>query len=749
MKIRFGLISLVTAALLMTGCNDTGDTNVTITEPDSYTIEGDVNGCVVASTSVDSLFEGENIDLSGVKVSVGNQSAITGEDGCFSIDDVTITELNTITTSDTSTTFTANFEKDGYDDTSQVITVTNTVVGGVLATLVEQTMIASDIASPEIVSLSVYQVQAGIMLIVGVDGLVNPIIVDMSENVTLANGLNDGIVITQTVDANGTVVDNPVALSTTVTTSFNATDNELSISTSDALEAGAVYDIAVPVQQVMDIQTNYLVDNGFTDASTDADGIDFVSFDVMIFSQSNNEAEAPTNLVQMVEDINSLKEDSLGLQEARTANETFSNVAKDEPNNVYMYNKSNLLGAEESVDNLLNEILVDDGVVYDVIQNAARIQFTPSNAAYYEVSAIRTDTNATVTNLVSIGLLNATATDNNTTIKVEADGTDAVELVMTNLPVDADSLPVEVKVIVTPYSFSDVNGTVAELTLGDNVKPTTSLQYSYNTDDGTDSTYSPGVISADVIEAIYGGSGELANATSDEQNTSTSTVYTIGTPYLELTIGLLQDQNGTDVSPISLPANYTASDYATFSADLSRSFGVGFTEAINVSVATLDGSSSALIDSVTNTENNEMVTGTAGDENIAVVSTTNIMTLANENNASILSFTNAVDLSGNAADKAEVVLVDKVPPFVVSADINASDVNASSVTFSENIKAGSIDIGPATCIINDMWISGKVVQLDGCVGIVQNASTTVDFSLMPDENDNTNNNFTFDANVTN
>ncbi|MEA2072040.1 MAG: hypothetical protein U9O86_00475 [Campylobacterota bacterium] len=760
MKTKFGLMSFAAAAVLMTGCGDAGDTTTTtVSDNNTYVIAGDVNGCVDTLTSPDSLFEGENLELSGVKVSVGNQSALTDATGCFSINDVSIRELNTNDAADDrKTTITAIFEKDGYTTKSENNLVDNTVVGGVLITLDTVTMVATDATSPEIMKVSESLVQSGIMLIEGTDGLENPITVVMNENVTLLNGLNEGVTIVKTVDSNGTAVVAPIALETTVTTSFAATNKELSISTSDALESGAVYSIAVPVQQVTDIQTNFLVDNGYTDDYTDENGVDYVSFDVMIFSQSNNEALAPTALNQMAEDINSLREDSLGLQKVRIANETFSNVAKDEPNNVYMFNKSssiadfNLGVFATSVQNLLNQTLVDDGTTYSVVQNAARIQFTPSNANYYEVSAIRTDTN------VSIGLtelngtaLNATVTDLEEDLRVDADGTAPVELVLTNLPVDTDGLPVEVKVTVTPYSFTDVNGTVAELTIGDNVKPTTALQYSYDDNDDTDSTYSGGVLSGEIIAAIYGGSGELSNGTADDNISTSDPVYTIGTPYLELKTKLLDEQNATSTSPINLPTHYTASEYATFSADLSRSFGVGFTEAVNVSAATLVGDTAGVISSVANTQDNEVINvAFGGAENIAIVSTTNIMKLANDYNASILSFTNAVDLNGNAADKAEVILVDKIPPFVVSADINSSDVNSSTVTFSEVVKAGSINISGINCFINDVYISGKVIQLDGCnyTGLAA-GSNTINFSGMSDENANTNSTYTFDANVTN
>ncbi len=738
MKKLIGAVSLTAAAVLYSGCGDTGDTNVTNTtvEAQSFSISGDVKGCVV-DTAGD--------PVKGAKVSLGNVNGVTDADGCYALNIkiVTMNSHDSAATQFADQTVLVTHER--FLDTTRSFRPTENVIAGVIYDFGEYHL-DTDLAAPNDQGI-IDAPYANNMLLEGINGRSKPFELQLSEYVDLADTISQDTIITLK-DETG----QDVSSTTTATVRFDGGTNILSVTTSESISAGYYVTVRIPAAAITDVNGNTITSG--TDAQVLSYGpsaTDYLTFTVRVYLQSDATINPVTNLSQMDKDSGLLEGETYdeALSALETVNASFNNLVKSDATSVnarriYNYNQGGTLTASRMAD--LADAYISDPTVssVSVTPNTVRVKFTPSSADHYEVKVLNENNNSVNINLIET--TNATATINSTIVTLKDTTALDVELALSNI--DANSMA---RLVVTPFGASGTPGDATYLDLKDNVKPTTSLQYSYQYNDAdTNSTVttSGGVITA----KIYGGSGELSNP--DGNSTDPQTVYKIGTPYLEMYPQLLSDQNVTtaDTGKNFLPSSYTAADYTAWVADAnsSRSFGVGFTEAINISgkarLTRANGTSAdTLITDTVNTQDNQAVISSVyRSEDIAIVSVSNIHTLVNEHNGSILDLTAVTtDLSGNSAAVAQVILVDKVPPYIVQADINASDLSGSTITFNENVAPGSLTIDNTVCNIPDTNITAMTVTLDSCGNLTQNPTASIVFSNMPDLNGNqgTPNNF--------
>jgi hypothetical protein len=173
--------------------------------------------------------------------------------------------------------------------------------------------------------------------------------------------------------------------------------------------------------------------------------------------------------------------------------------------------------------------IVDVGSV-----DTAKIKFTAGNATIYQIAVPRNagcatnNANIVVTQGGCNG--NVDAAGNNLYIVSGFAAGDEIELLIEGVE-DGD------KVVITPMNDYCLAGDVStDIVLHDNVAPTTVLQESYGL--GNDTNGSAGTVS-------YGDGGELAGIGTDA---------TVGTPYLAITAGLLDnlDANGNQIMTVGM-----------------------------------------------------------------------------------------------------------------------------------------------------------------------------------------------------
>ena len=730
MKIILSSISLVAATLLFTGCGD-NTTNVTTSEAQSYSISGDVKGCVVDTAGN---------PVAGAEVTLGNVSSKTDADGCYALR----IKIVTMNSQDAAATIFADQEvlvtHERFLDTPMHFTPTENVVAGVIFDFGQYPLL-TDLNPPKDTGI-IDAPYANNMLIDGIDGRTKPIELQLSEFVDLADTISSDTII-ELSDEN----QNPITSSVTATVSFDGTNNVLAVKTSESITAGYYVTVRIPANAITDVNDNPVTSG--VDATVVAYGpsaTNYLTFVARIYLAGDANVNPVPALSQMDADSGLLDGESYdeALSALETANSTFKNAYKSDTNSIasrvmYNYNYGGTLSSNR-MKNLADAYISDPTTAStSVITDTLRIKFTPSNADHYEVKVLD-DNNATITINNVLEVVNATVSNLNTTVTLIADSVTDVELAV-NGSLNASA---PARVVVTPFGTNGIAGVATILDIKDNVAPTTSLQYSYGGSDDTSSqiTTSGGVVTS----VLYGGSGELSNP--EDNATNPSTLYTIGTPYLEMTVDLLTDQNATtaDTGMNALPSPYTATQYAAWVADSnsSRAFGVGFTEPINISgnatLTRVDGSSaSTLITNTVNTVDNLPVFSSIGlTEDIAIVTVSNIHTLGNDHNGSVLDLTAVTtDLSGNPAAVAKVILVDKMPPMIVSAAISDINATASTITFSEVVTtaSASLTVGGATCTIdnNATTVNLTCSTLPSATGIISSSNVI-------DSNGNTQNN---------
>lgn len=735
MKKIINLLSLVALSIVFTACNDVGSTtnSVTVVEAQSYSISGDVKGCVTDASSN---------PVEGATATLGNVSALTDADGCYSLT-ITITTMNS---KDSSPTVFDPQEvvvtHERFLDTNQTFTPTENVVAGVIKNFGTYVLNTDGNAPNDLGAIDA--IYSNNMLKKDINGSNIPFKLELSEFVELAANIsNDTIISIQ--DENQTDVVSTI----TATVSFSGATNILSITTSEDIPSGYYVTIRIPSESITDVNGNEIITG--TDATVSPYGpslTDYLTLTLRIFAENDLNAEAVTTYSQMDEDSSAAA--SLVYDERLSAldsvNSAFKNVLKNTSKQIFNFNSGGTVTSNRLKD-LANAYISDTNV--SVTTDTLRIKFTPTNAAYYIIKAYDdSDTLVPINCLDPYSITDINVTNGKCEVVV-SNSSSNVELLLFGLDANTST-----GIAIVPYSAEDTAGTASYFIVKDNVAPTTSLQYSYGVSDDTSSDI---ITSGGVVTSVlYGGSGETSNP--EDYTTPVVTTLTIGTPYMHMTNNLLFDQNATSQNTglNTLVSPYTSSDYSTWILNNERSIGIGFTEAININGnATLTKADSTpvsgLITQTVNTVDNRPVTSafTGLTEDIAIVTVSDIFTLVNEHNGSVIDLTSiATDLAGNVASSAKVILLDKVAPYVVSADINSTDPANSTVTFSEDIKAGSLWVGAANCTVNDGNISANVVYLTGC-GLAGTGVQNIDFSTMPDMNGNFNLTHTFDANVTN
>lgn len=360
---------------------------------------------------------------------------------------------------------------------------------------------------------------------------------------------------------------------------------------------------------------------------------------------------------------------------------------------------------------------LNTGVETDI----ARIQFTPSNASSYRYWIMRdaavVNTNPAIDAVSSPDAENVSTASDFTTgaansgygiIQPKA-GSDFADFTASNVAfLLGDVQPGDIFYIQSMDEFGN-EGSTAQVTLVDNVPVTTGLQDAYGELDLESSST--------VFGQQYGNGAELANP--DFQ-------VLVGVPLLNINSGMLADQGNIvdatpDLSnlydqnfadsanndqPYIDPSNliYDKTAYTAWSADMSRTIAVSFTEdlawttplstdetkpAATVNEPTYTGTASANLSGWT-IMNDVTVASDADTVNadLVAVSVDNIFTLANSDGqaATVIDFTNQIeDNAGNTAvtaTNAKVVINDAMPPMVTEAVYNGANL---TITFNEDV----------------------------------------------------------------
>ena len=370
---------------------------------------------------------------------------------------------------------------------------------------------------------------------------------------------------------------------------------------------------------------------------------------------------------------------------------------------------------------------LNTGVETDI----ARIKFTPSNASAYRYWIMRNgvvvNTNPVIDTVSSPDAENVTTASDFTTPAVVATGYGLIEPKTGSSFADFTSSdvaflldgvqPGDIFYIQSMDEFGN-EGSTAQVTLADNVPVTTGLQDAYGELDLRSSTT--------VFGQQYGNGAELANP--DFQ-------VLVGVPLLNVNSGMLADQNNlVDAAPdlsnlydqnfadagnnnqaYIAAANliYDKTAYAAWSADMSRTIAVSFTEdlawtvpsasdatkpaaaanAPTFSTGTANLTDWTIMNDVTVASDNDVV-----NADLIAVDVDNIFALANTDGqaAKVIDFTNQIEDSvGNVAvtaTNAKVVVNDAMPPMVTEAVYNGSNL---TITFNEDVR-----VNPEVGVVN-------------------------------------------------
>ena len=360
---------------------------------------------------------------------------------------------------------------------------------------------------------------------------------------------------------------------------------------------------------------------------------------------------------------------------------------------------------------------LNTGVETDI----ARIKFTPSNASAYRYWIMRNgvvvNTNPVIDVTSTPDAQNVSTTSNFTTAAVSSGygliepktGSSFADFTSSDVAFLLDGVqPGDIFYIQSMDEFGN-EGSTAQVTLADNVPVTTGLQDAYGELDLRSSTT--------VFGQQYGNGAELANP--DFQ-------VLVGVPLLNVNSGMLADQNNlVDAAPdlsnlydqnfadagnnnqaYIAAANliYDKTAYAAWSADMSRTIAVSFTEDLawtvpSASDATKPAAAANAPTFSTGTANltdwtimNDVTVASDADvvnADLIAVDVDNIFTLANNDGqaAKVIDFTNQIEDSvGNVAvtaTNAKVVINDAMPPMVTEAVYNGSNL---TVTFNEAVR---------------------------------------------------------------
>jgi len=420
-----------------------------------------------------------------------------------------------------------------------------------------------------------------------------------------------------------------------------------------------------------------------------------IQFDLMGYKELNTMAEAATDGVQMELDTDVVRSASSSLSALEEYSNAYNNVSSNDINISQLNNVSeNRTDTPDNVGTRLENLAAALGKTVTVDTDTARIQFVAHNATAYQITVPDPAATCTAGNLavtVTKGSCANVDQDNGVwTVTGFAPG-DTVEVTVSGVEHGDD-------VVITPVDDLCYPGTPAEVALVDNVAPTTILQNSYCVGGSVH-----GGLSAVVA---FGDGGELTNAYGSTGD--------LGTPALFVTPGLLDNlsADGTNIlnendanawgdNTLSqelfvhdhADSNFTASAgvydataYAVFAENLDRTVGVAFSEDVALdgvqptySGTTVPSDSYVVKNNVVKNDSDGNITQT----DLVRFETTNVLSLANDNDGEIMSFEGILDLADNAADtSAKVVTIDAMPPMITKAIFNGE---SAVITFNEQI----------------------------------------------------------------
>ena len=431
------------------------------------------------------------------------------------------------------------------------------------------------------------------------------------------------------------------------------------------------------------------------------------------FNDLNTNAAAVTTIAQQNLDTNGI-DDAAALQ---AKNSAFYDVSDSNvPNNtIWQMNSADdddaLAGSDVNA-RLTALGTAALGAAVTMVTDVPRISFTPSGAAAYQFKATRAGVDVNlpngtfaVQNGATVATLAAGANNANgtaTTLMTPANASDVTPVEFT---ISTGTVQVADTITITPIDDLGYAGTPTIITLVDNVAPTTALQRSYYAGAATAGTDNTAVVQS------FGQGGELAGLAASA---------TVGTPYLGINPGLLDNLNGTNTVSATQAGDRTLQDelmahntvdttvtpnapfiaagtgiydtaaYDAWNTDasLARTIGVSFSEDVdlNGTAPSFTGTNTVLSGFA---NNNDVVlddNGAVVNVDLINVNASNVIKLANGDHGQVLSFTGVVDNAGNKADasaNANVVIEDEMPPMVEKAEWNGTDV---IVTFNEAIQ---------------------------------------------------------------
>lgn len=659
--------------------------------------------------------------------------AVTAADGSFTIEGVpNDADLNFIIGGHTVTNVDANnFGPQGVTTDDEVETIH---VGNVYARVIPN----DDDARPFVTAIEEVAMNGGRGKLH--DDTTNVLTVHFSEQMD-----------TTMVDTNSVIVrdlDSDAYL--TVTAAMAADGRSLTLTADTDFVAGHDIDIYMLKVDFRDTSANMLDEDSNVannDISYDYDNVngngDYVKLQVEVYRELNTNAAVVTNLTQATVDDSPLR----AANELDATSSAFIDVdmamggngvqqlnsADDDDNASGVDTKERLaklvvaLDKAGVVDGSSVIQLNDDGTPitsnlglnsnFDI--DVARVSFTPSNASTYRYWIQRNGAPL----LENISIDQQSSPDAKTTVTNSSfnpggantgygtiepqTGSSYADFAGTNIAfLLSGAQPGDVIYIQSMDDFGNT-GSVTSITLADNVPVTTGLQDSYLEQDLTSSTT--------IFGEQYGNGGELANP--DAQ-------ALIGSPLLNINSGMLADQdivtdntpsldnlyegNRVDTAgsgdPFIDPANeiYDATAYAAWSADMSRTIAISFTEDL-AWVAPLAGderkpaagqepaetvtaavSNWTIMNDVTIASDTDVV-----NADLVAFSVNNIFTLANADgqNATVIDFSDRIqDQAGNvatAAANAKVVINDAMPPMLEKAVYTGATL---TLTFNEPVK---------------------------------------------------------------
>lgn len=588
---------------------------------------------------------------------------------------------------------------------------------------------------------------------------------------------------TSMIDSNSVVVrDTTSGEYLTVAVAPAADGRSMTLTNSIDFVAGNEIDIYLLKVDFRDVANNILDEDSnvaSNDISYDYDNVngnaDFVKLQVEVFRNLLQDASVVTGLAQLTADDSPerVAGDADGFSDA------FADVDMQTPvNGTQQLNSADndsgpTNDADERLTNLVAALdlagVIDDsgaielnpdgtpvttnlGLNTGVETDIARVKFTPSNAAFYRYWIMRNgvvvNTNPVIDTVSSPDAENVSTTSNFNTLAASSGygiirpqtGSSFTDFAGTDVSFLLDNVqPNDTFYIQSMDEFGN-EGSTAQVVLADNVPVTTGLQDAYGELDLASSST--------VFGQQYGNGAELANP--DFQ-------VLVGLPLLNVNSGMLADQNNlVDNAPdlsnlydenFADAANnnqayiaaanliYDKTAYAAWSADMSRTIAVSFTEdlAWTTPLATDATKPAAAANEPTSTASatltgwtimNDVTIASDADivnADLVAIDVDNIFTLANTDGqaASVIDFTDKIeDNAGNVAaatTNAKVVINDAMPPMVTEAVYNGSNL---TITFNEAVQ---VNPNAGNTVVS---LGGIDIDMDVDSRAAHNAKTT-------------------------